>query len=158
MGGGGGEFLHPLNYHTHMLAHVSFVFAQDAARLLFFGRHIENRDESFKHGSTLRQRQLTHLTAPDLMSVLKFDSLSLCSPSQASLNKLMETLGQSEPYFVKCIRSNAEKVELLPADRTFNLILALFLSLFIIFISSAVAPPVSSCRPPTCCFRSHSCL
>ena len=29
---------------------------------------------------------------------------------QASLNKLMETLGQSEPYFVKCIRSNAEKV------------------------------------------------
>lgn len=31
--------------------------------------------------------------------------------SQASLNKLMETLGQSEPYFVKCIRSNAEKVK-----------------------------------------------
>lgn len=29
---------------------------------------------------------------------------------QVSLNKLMETLGQSEPYFVKCIRSNAEKV------------------------------------------------
>lgn len=29
---------------------------------------------------------------------------------QASLNKLMETLGQSEPYFVKCIRSNADKV------------------------------------------------
>lgn len=29
---------------------------------------------------------------------------------KASLNKLMETLGQSEPYFVKCIRSNAEKV------------------------------------------------
>lgn len=29
---------------------------------------------------------------------------------QASLNKLMETLDQSEPYFVKCIRSNAEKV------------------------------------------------
>lgn len=29
---------------------------------------------------------------------------------KASLNKLMETLGHSEPYFVKCIRSNAEKV------------------------------------------------
>ncbi|ETE66949.1 Myosin-IXa, partial [Ophiophagus hannah] len=27
----------------------------------------------------------------------------------ASLTKLMETLGQAEPYFVKCIRSNAEK-------------------------------------------------
>lgn len=30
---------------------------------------------------------------------------------QASLNKLMETLDQAEPYFVKCIRSNAEKVK-----------------------------------------------
>lgn len=78
----------------------------------------------------------------------------------------METLGQSEPYFVKCIRSNAEKVELLPADRgnfethflTFSLILGFFLSLFIIFISSAVTPPVSSSRPSTCCFLSHSCL
>ncbi|KAG8507431.1 Unconventional myosin-IXa [Galemys pyrenaicus] len=28
---------------------------------------------------------------------------------QASLSQLMETLGQAEPYFVKCIRSNAEK-------------------------------------------------
>lgn len=35
---------------------------------------------------------------------------SLVSVMQVSLNKLMETLGQSEPYFVKCIRSNAEKV------------------------------------------------
>lgn len=30
---------------------------------------------------------------------------------QASLSKLMETLDQAEPYFVKCIRSNAEKVK-----------------------------------------------
>lgn len=35
-----------------------------------------------------------------------------CFLSQASLNKLMETLGQAEPYFVKCIRSNAEKVKM----------------------------------------------
>ncbi|KAK7912550.1 hypothetical protein WMY93_012761 [Mugilogobius chulae] len=34
---------------------------------------------------------------------------SISAQFQASLNKLMETLGQSEPYFVKCIRSNAEK-------------------------------------------------
>lgn len=33
-----------------------------------------------------------------------------CLCLQASLTKLMETLDQSEPYFVKCIRSNAEKV------------------------------------------------
>ncbi|CAB1323573.1 unnamed protein product [Coregonus sp. 'balchen'] len=35
---------------------------------------------------------------------------SISAQFQASLNKLMETLGQSEPYFVKCVRSNAEKV------------------------------------------------
>uniref|UniRef100_A0A8C6NML1 Myosin IXA n=1 Tax=Nothobranchius furzeri TaxID=105023 RepID=A0A8C6NML1_NOTFU len=34
---------------------------------------------------------------------------SISAQFQASLNKLMETLGQSEPYFVKCIRSNADK-------------------------------------------------
>uniref|UniRef100_A0A8C9TA06 Myosin IXA n=1 Tax=Scleropages formosus TaxID=113540 RepID=A0A8C9TA06_SCLFO len=37
---------------------------------------------------------------------------SISAQFQASLNKLMETLSQSEPYFVKCIRSNAEKVRL----------------------------------------------
>ncbi|XP_069836994.1 unconventional myosin-IXa isoform X2 [Dendropsophus ebraccatus] len=37
---------------------------------------------------------------------------SISAQFQASLNKLMETLGQAEPYFVKCIRSNAEKVPL----------------------------------------------
>uniref|UniRef100_F6SHT7 Vacuolar protein sorting-associated protein 29 n=1 Tax=Xenopus tropicalis TaxID=8364 RepID=F6SHT7_XENTR len=35
---------------------------------------------------------------------------SISAQFQTSLNKLMETLGQAEPYFVKCIRSNAEKV------------------------------------------------
>lgn len=43
--------------------------------------------------------------------VLRSVSLCLLLALQASLNKLMETLGQSEPYFVKCIRSNAEKVQ-----------------------------------------------
>ncbi|CAI9549573.1 unnamed protein product, partial [Staurois parvus] len=37
---------------------------------------------------------------------------SISAQFQASLNKLMEALGQAEPYFVKCIRSNAEKVPL----------------------------------------------
>ncbi|XP_076142942.1 unconventional myosin-IXAa isoform X4 [Alosa pseudoharengus] len=37
---------------------------------------------------------------------------SISAQFQVSLNKLMETLGQSEPYFVKCIRSNAEKLPL----------------------------------------------
>lgn len=62
----------------------------------------------------------------------------------------METLGQSEPYFVKCIRSNAEKVKLRcsqPQQFFFiPLIAGLFLSLFIILFSSAVASPLFS-RP-----------
>lgn len=29
---------------------------------------------------------------------------------QTSLNKLLETLGKAEPFFIRCIRSNAEKV------------------------------------------------
>ncbi|XP_029289607.1 LOW QUALITY PROTEIN: unconventional myosin-IXa-like [Cottoperca gobio] len=37
---------------------------------------------------------------------------SISAQFQASLNKLMETLDQSEPYFVKCIRSNGEKLPL----------------------------------------------
>ncbi|XP_037109341.1 unconventional myosin-IXAb isoform X5 [Syngnathus acus] len=37
---------------------------------------------------------------------------SISAQFQASLTKLMETLNQSEPYFVKCIRSNAEKLPL----------------------------------------------
>ncbi|XP_034390130.1 unconventional myosin-IXAa-like isoform X2 [Cyclopterus lumpus] len=37
---------------------------------------------------------------------------SISAQFQASLNKLMETLDQSEPYFVKCFRSNAEKLPL----------------------------------------------
>uniref|UniRef100_A0A8D3AEH9 Myosin IXA n=1 Tax=Scophthalmus maximus TaxID=52904 RepID=A0A8D3AEH9_SCOMX len=45
---------------------------------------------------------------------------SISAQFQASLNKLMETLGQSEPYFVKCIRSNAEK---LPVRFNDNLVL-----------------------------------
>lgn len=45
------------------------------------------------------------LYVPFSVSQLKMSPLL-----QASLNKLMETLGQAEPYFVKCIRSNAEKV------------------------------------------------
>lgn len=54
----------------------------------------------------------------------RFCGFSLCL--QASLNKLMETLDQSEPYFVKCIRSNAEKV-----SSAFKLLMEqLFFSLF----------------------------
>ncbi|XP_078064918.1 unconventional myosin-IXb-like, partial [Mustelus asterias] len=37
---------------------------------------------------------------------------SISAQFQASLNKLMETLGKAEPFFIRCIRSNAQKMEL----------------------------------------------
>ncbi|XP_053147682.1 unconventional myosin-IXb isoform X2 [Hemicordylus capensis] len=38
---------------------------------------------------------------------------SISAQFQTSLNKLLETLGKAEPFFIRCIRSNAEKRELL---------------------------------------------
>uniref|UniRef100_A0A7M4FIP5 Myosin IXB n=1 Tax=Crocodylus porosus TaxID=8502 RepID=A0A7M4FIP5_CROPO len=38
---------------------------------------------------------------------------SISAQFQTSLNKLLETLGKAEPFFIRCIRSNAEKEELL---------------------------------------------
>ncbi|ELK03528.1 Myosin-IXa [Pteropus alecto] len=63
-------------------------------------------------------KHLTRLTLQDRItkSLLhlhkKKKPPSISAQFQASLNKLMETLGQAEPYFVKCIRSNAEKLPL----------------------------------------------
>ncbi|KAM4888057.1 unconventional myosin-IXb isoform 2-T2 [Thomomys bottae] len=37
---------------------------------------------------------------------------SISAQFQTSLNKLLEALGQAEPFFIRCIRSNAEKKEL----------------------------------------------
>ncbi|NXX95728.1 MYO9A protein, partial [Centropus bengalensis] len=61
-------------------------------------------------------KHLTNLTLHDRItkSLLhlhkKKKPPSISAQFQASLSKLMETLGQAEPYFVKCIRSNAEKL------------------------------------------------
>uniref|UniRef100_A0A8C2R429 Unconventional myosin-IXa n=1 Tax=Capra hircus TaxID=9925 RepID=A0A8C2R429_CAPHI len=63
-------------------------------------------------------KHLTRLTLQDRItkSLLhlhkKKKPPSISAQFQASLSKLMETLGQAEPYFVKCIRSNAEKLPL----------------------------------------------
>ncbi|KAM6218114.1 unconventional myosin-IXb [Rhynchocyon petersi] len=37
---------------------------------------------------------------------------SISAQFQASLNKLLEALGKAEPFFIRCVRSNAEKKEL----------------------------------------------
>ncbi|XP_013996630.2 unconventional myosin-IXb isoform X2 [Salmo salar] len=41
---------------------------------------------------------------------------SISAQFQASLNKLLETVGRAEPFFIHCIRSNAEKKEMLFDD------------------------------------------
>ncbi|KAM6041758.1 unconventional myosin-IXb isoform 3-T3 [Chlamydotis macqueenii] len=38
---------------------------------------------------------------------------SISAQFQTSLNKLLETLGKAEPFFIRCIRSNSEKKEML---------------------------------------------
>uniref|UniRef100_A0A8B9CSH3 Myosin IXA n=1 Tax=Anser brachyrhynchus TaxID=132585 RepID=A0A8B9CSH3_9AVES len=79
----------------------------------FISRHLLDV-KSLKH--------LTNLTLHDRItkSLLhlhkKKKPPSISAQFQASLNKLMETLGQAEPYFVKCIRSNAEKLPLRFSD------------------------------------------
>uniref|UniRef100_A0A8D2LXW0 Myosin IXA n=1 Tax=Varanus komodoensis TaxID=61221 RepID=A0A8D2LXW0_VARKO len=89
------------------LFHFCFLFSQHLLEV-----------KSLKH--------LTNLTLHDRItkSLLhlhkKKKPPSISAQFQASLTKLMETLGQSEPYFVKCIRSNAEKLPLRFSD---NLVL-----------------------------------
>ncbi|XP_074152277.1 unconventional myosin-IXa isoform X12 [Sminthopsis crassicaudata] len=67
-------------------------------------------------------KHLTNLTLQDRItkSLLhlhkKKKPPSISAQFQVSLNKLMATLGQAEPYFVKCIRSNAEKLPLRFSD------------------------------------------
>nr|XP_008122430.1 PREDICTED: unconventional myosin-IXb [Anolis carolinensis] len=42
---------------------------------------------------------------------------SISAQFQTSLNKLLETLGRAEPFFIRCIRSNSEKRELFFDER-----------------------------------------
>uniref|UniRef100_A0A8C8E9B8 Myosin IXA n=1 Tax=Otus sunia TaxID=257818 RepID=A0A8C8E9B8_9STRI len=78
-------------------------------------------DFGFIPGHMLDVKSLKHLTNLTLHDRITKSLLhlhkkkkppSISAQFQASLNKLMETLGQAEPYFVKCIRSNAEKLPL----------------------------------------------
>ncbi|XP_040269613.1 unconventional myosin-IXa isoform X1 [Bufo bufo] len=94
------------------------------SKLLERAHGILMRNKSTKSKSTLPKnlldvkslKHLSNLTLHDRItkSLLhlhkKKKPPSISAQFQASLNKLMETLGQAEPYFVKCIRSNAEKV------------------------------------------------
>uniref|UniRef100_A0A8C1UQ54 Myosin IXAb n=1 Tax=Cyprinus carpio TaxID=7962 RepID=A0A8C1UQ54_CYPCA len=80
----------------------------------YFRAHVAFREAGKRH-----KEKKTTKTSGEKQCHYKPDPVTqppvLCV-TQVSLNKLMETLGQSEPYFVKCIRSNAEKLPLRFSD------------------------------------------
>ncbi|NXR29610.1 MYO9A protein, partial [Cinclus mexicanus] len=100
------------------------------SKLLERAHGILMRNKNFKAKPSLPKhlldvkslKHLTNLTLHDRItkSLLhlhkKKKPPSISAQFQASLNKLMETLDQAEPYFVKCIRSNAEKLPLRFSD------------------------------------------
>uniref|UniRef100_A0A672UHU6 Myosin IXA n=1 Tax=Strigops habroptila TaxID=2489341 RepID=A0A672UHU6_STRHB len=88
---------------------------------MFFLFGVNNKMDSLFPQHMLDVKSLKHLTNLTLHDRITKSLLhlhkkkkppSISAQFQASLNKLMETLGQAEPYFVKCIRSNAEKLPL----------------------------------------------
>ncbi|KAM7158953.1 unconventional myosin-IXa isoform 4-T5 [Molossus nigricans] len=107
------------------------IFANSASSKLLERAHgilTRNRNFKFKPGlpkHLLEVNSLKHLTRLTLQDRITKSLLhlhkkkkppSISAQFQTSLNKLMETLGQAEPYFVKCIRSNAEKLPLRFSD------------------------------------------
>ncbi|XP_026979311.1 unconventional myosin-IXa isoform X9 [Sagmatias obliquidens] len=107
------------------------IFANSASSKLLERAHgILTRNKNFKSKPGLPKhllevKSLKHLTRLTLQDRITKSLLhlhkkkkppSISAQFQASLSKLMETLGQAEPYFVKCIRSNAEKLPLRFSD------------------------------------------
>ncbi|XP_076980007.1 unconventional myosin-IXa [Tamandua tetradactyla] len=98
---------------------VSSKLLERAHGILTRNRNLKSKPVLPKH--LLEVNSLKHLTRLTLQDRITKSLLhlhkkkkppSISAQFQTSLNKLMETLGQAEPYFVKCIRSNAEKLPL----------------------------------------------
>ncbi|XP_060796890.1 unconventional myosin-IXAa isoform X3 [Neoarius graeffei] len=101
-------------------------FNSTSSKLLERAHGILMRNKNYKMKPSLPKHLLDVKSLRYLSSLTLYDRItksllhlhkkkkppSISAQFQASLNKLMETLGQSEPYFVKCIRSNAEKLPL----------------------------------------------
>uniref|UniRef100_A0A3P9LL37 Myosin IXAa n=1 Tax=Oryzias latipes TaxID=8090 RepID=A0A3P9LL37_ORYLA len=99
------------------LSSVSSKLLERAHDILMRNKNYKSKPNLPKHLLNVKSlKYLSKLTLHDRItkSLLhlhkKKKPPSISAQFQASLNKLMETLGQSEPYFVKCIRSNADKV------------------------------------------------
>ncbi|XP_020567817.1 unconventional myosin-IXa isoform X4 [Oryzias latipes] len=101
------------------LSSVSSKLLERAHDILMRNKNYKSKPNLPKHLLNVKSlKYLSKLTLHDRItkSLLhlhkKKKPPSISAQFQASLNKLMETLGQSEPYFVKCIRSNADKLPL----------------------------------------------
>ncbi|XP_048832087.1 unconventional myosin-IXb-like isoform X4 [Brienomyrus brachyistius] len=69
---------------------------------------IDSRSLKFIVGLTLHDR-----TTKSLLHLHKKKRPpSISAQFQTSLSKLLETLGRAEPFFIRCIRSNSEKMEM----------------------------------------------
>ncbi|XP_060116388.1 unconventional myosin-IXa isoform X4 [Heteronotia binoei] len=123
-----------LSSHSSYLDKDGIFVNSTNSKLLERAHGILMRNKNFKAKPNLPKhllevkslKHLTNLTLHDRItkSLLhlhkKKKPPSISAQFQASLTKLMETLGQAEPYFVKCIRSNADKLPLRFSD---NLVL-----------------------------------
>ncbi|XP_054858452.1 unconventional myosin-IXa [Eublepharis macularius] len=115
-----------LSNHGSLLDKDGIFVNSTNSKLLERAHGILMRNKNFKVKPNLPKhllevkslKHLTNLTLHDRItkSLLhlhkKKKPPSISAQFQASLTKLMETLGQAEPYFVKCIRSNADKLPL----------------------------------------------
>ncbi|XP_048337740.1 unconventional myosin-IXa isoform X2 [Sphaerodactylus townsendi] len=115
-----------LSSHSALLDKDGIFVNSTNSKLLERAHGILMRNKNFKAKPNLPKhllevkslKHLTNLTLHDRItkSLLhlhkKKKPPSISAQFQASLTKLMETLGQAEPYFVKCIRSNADKLPL----------------------------------------------
>uniref|UniRef100_A0A8C7KXQ0 Myosin IXb n=1 Tax=Oncorhynchus kisutch TaxID=8019 RepID=A0A8C7KXQ0_ONCKI len=110
-----GRLRHPIQltfFSSHSsLLDFSFDRSDDNPLEVFEDIFNLMNSRSLKHivGLTLHDRASRSLLHPHQRK----KPPSISAQFQASLNKLLETVGKAEPFFIRCIRSNAEKKEML---------------------------------------------
>lgn len=151
--------------------HIGHIYDCNLAAKNFYLQMDPQLFTSWQNHLTLTVEQHKHCASVCALysdCVLKFVLLFLCLALQASLNKLMETLGQSEPYFVKCIRSNAEKVQCahfrprplslfwFSFQSIFHFLWSLNFSKSVYHFSSLLSETSAACRFSFSCHSPHS--